>query len=274
VEIDATHDASGEESTLSGGNMSTVSRRGDVVLRTAGPWTATVHRLLDHLRTKGIDWLPRPLGMTDQGREMLTYLPGSVPNYPLPSWVWADAVLTDAGRRLAEVHRAGRDFDRRDAVWQIPPHEPVETICLNDVAPYNMVFDAEHRLTGMIDIDTASPGPRVWDLAYLAYRLVPLSVAEDTGIGALDMMTRRVRLQRLCNAYAAAGDRVHVSPRMVLPIAVHRLGDLADFTEQRVAAGAAELATHVAIYRVDARWIRANLSELDPGLARSPARPG
>jgi len=31
------------------------------------------------------------------------------------------------------------------------------------------------RLTGVIDLDLASPGPRVWDMAYTAYRFVPLT---------------------------------------------------------------------------------------------------
>lgn len=30
-------------------------------------------------------------------------------------------------------------------------------------------------LTGVIDLDLASPGPRVWDMAYTAYRFVPLT---------------------------------------------------------------------------------------------------
>ena len=51
------------EATLTGGTMSVVVRRGDAVHRSAGPWTPTVHRLLDHLREQGIDWLPRPVGV-------------------------------------------------------------------------------------------------------------------------------------------------------------------------------------------------------------------
>ena len=157
----------GQEVVLTGGNMSTVARRGQAVHRSAGPWTPTIHRLLNHLADRGITWLPRPLGVDEHGREVLTYLPGTVPSYPMPSWVWTDKVLVSAGGRLAQLHQASGSFDAAGAIWQIPAHEPVEVICLNDVAPYNMLFDQAHQLVGMIDIDTASPGPRVWDLAYL-----------------------------------------------------------------------------------------------------------
>lgn len=262
VDEDASED---EEVALPGGNMSTVVRRGQTVRRTAGPWTPTIHRLLDHLRTHGVTWLPRPLGLDERGREVLTYLPGTVPNYPLPPWVWTERVLVDATARLAELHRASTSFDVAGAVWQLPAHEPVEVICLNDVAPYNMVFGPDHQLVAMIDIDTASPGPRARDLAYLAYRLVPLTQAEDTGVGPLSMAARRHRLALICGAYAAAGDQITVAAPDVLRTAVDRLDDLAAFTAARAAAGAEQVADHVQIYRDDAGWIRRHLDDLQPG---------
>ncbi|MFT4165768.1 MAG: aminoglycoside phosphotransferase family protein [Microlunatus sp.] len=244
---------------LTGGNMNAVVRRGDAVHRSTGPWTPTIHRLLEHLAGKGIDCLPRPLGFDEQGREMLTYLPGTVPGYPLPSWVWTDQVLAETGSLLARIHQASAGFDHTNAVWQLLPHEPAEVICLNDVAPYNMVFDDDHQLVGLIDLDTASPGPRVWDLAYLAYRLVPLSCAEDTGIGPISLEERHRRLGLLADAYATAGDQVRISPTDVLRTAVQRLDELAVFTADRAAVGATHVASHVAIYRTDAAWIEGEL---------------
>lgn len=252
------------EVALAGGNMSDVVRRGQAVHRGAGPWTPTIHRLLDHLHARGVTWLPRPLGLDEQGREVLTYLPGTVPSYPMPSWVWSEEVLIDAGRRLAQVHRASAGFDTTGAVWQIPAHSPPEVICLNDAAPYNMVFDDAHQLTGVIDLDTASPGPRVWDLANLAYRLAPLTQVEDTGDGLPSLTVRRHRLKLLCRAYAGAGDRVAVGAHAVLRTAIARLEDLAAFTAARAAAGATQVAAHVQAYRDDARWVEEHLKDLVP----------
>ena len=149
-------------------------RRGDTVRRPTGPWTPTVQRWLGHLRAQGLRCVPVPLGLDGQGREVLSYLPGTAPQDPMPDWVYRDEVLVQAARLMAELHTASAGLDRTGAVWQLPTHEPAEVVCHNDFAPYNLVFDADHRLTGVIDWDTASPGPRVWDLAYLAYRLVPL----------------------------------------------------------------------------------------------------
>ncbi len=42
------------EVALAGGNMSDVVRRGQGVHRTAGPWTPTIYRLLDHLHAHGV----------------------------------------------------------------------------------------------------------------------------------------------------------------------------------------------------------------------------
>jgi Ser/Thr protein kinase RdoA (MazF antagonist) len=251
-----------DEVVLTGGNMTQVVRRGESVHRDAGPWTPTIHRLLDHLRAQGISWLPRPLGLDEQGREVLSYLPGTVPSYPMPSWVWKDAVLLDAGHRLAQLHQASAGFDTAEAVWQIPVHQPIEVICLNDVAPYNMVFDDQHQLLGLIDLDTASPGPRVWDLAYLAYRLVPLTCAEDTGIGLPDIVAQRERLRRLGRAYAAVGDEIDIEPRDLLQAAIDRLKDLAEFTARRAAAGAEHVAAHAEVYLTDAAWLGEHLDEL------------
>ena len=81
-----------------------------------------------------------------------------MPQCPLPDWVWHDDVLTSAACFLADLHRAGDGFGRTGAVWR-PPRD--------------------RRLTGVIDWDMASPGPRVRDLSYLAYRLVPLTASEN-----------------------------------------------------------------------------------------------
>lgn len=244
----------GEEFT--GGTMSSVVRVGDTVRRAAGPWTPTVHRLLHHLHAHGLDWVPRPLGVAD-GREVLTYLPGTVPQYPMPPWVWADDVLVDAAGRLAAFHAASADFDATGGTWHLPVHEPVEVICHNDVAPYNLVFDDQHTITGLIDWDTASPGPRAWDVAYLAYRLVPLTGPHNPDAPDVDLAERRRRLALLCEAYAH-----EVRAADVTRTAIRRLEELAEVTAARAAAGADHVAGHVRLYRDDARWLAEHLQRL------------
>jgi len=239
--------------------MSATVRVANTVRRTAGPWTPTIHRLLRHLHGRGIAWVPRPLGMTDEPepREVLTFLPGTVPQDPMPAWVWTDAVLVDAAARLAALHGAGCDFDTAGGCWQLPVHAPAEVICHNDFAPYNLVFDAGRAIAGVIDWDTASPGPRVWDVAYLAYRLVPLAAPANPDIGRRgDRDERRRRLALLCESYGH-----DLEPAEVAATAVRRLRELADFTAARAAAGPPQLDDHVRLYRDDAVWLSASLRE-------------
>ncbi|RAO12378.1 phosphotransferase [Micromonospora noduli] len=250
-----------QEEALPGGNMGGVTRVGATVRRGAGTWSPTIQRLLRHLRERGVTWAPQPLGTDEHGRDSVSYLPGIVPQYPLPDWVWSDDVLTDAGVHLAQLHQATASFDTVGGVWQFPVRQPAEVICHNDFAPYNMVF-TDRRLTGVIDWDTASPGPRSWDLAYLAYRLVPLAHPDNGDAIDSDVRERARRLRMLCDAYGSGQDPAHV-----LQAAVHRLHDLAAFTEARADQGQESIRSHVGLYRRDARWITAHADQLGRDVA-------
>jgi Ser/Thr protein kinase RdoA (MazF antagonist) len=234
------------------------------VRRGAGAWTATVHDLLRHVRARRVAWVPEPRGLDALDREVLGYIEGDVPSYPMPDWVWDDAVLVAAARLLRHYHDATVDFPRAHRSWQLPAHDPDEVICHNDFAPYNFVFRGG-VLHGVIDFDTASPGPRAWDLSYLAYRLVPLAGPGNRDALASSDRSRAARLRRLCAAY---GDGV--TPAAVLALAPARLDELAVLTAVRAGDGAgAELQRHVGLYRADASYIREHRSTL---LANRPSR--
>lgn len=247
------------EEELSGGNWNAPVRRGTVVHRESGPWSPSVHALLRHVRARGVEWLPEPLGFDERGREVLTFLPGHVPRYPMPDWIWADDLLRDSCRRLRQYHDACDGFDPTGRSWQQPAHEPVEVVCHNDFAPYNFVF-RDRALVGVIDIDQASPGPRVWDLAYLAYRLVPLSDPTNPDLPAFDRDTLLRRLTLLCSAYAGsdAGGAMGVDVDAVVRSVPARLRELADSADAR-AATLPELADHPDLDRRDALWVERSM---------------
>lgn len=242
-----------DEQELTGGNTTAVVRIGDTVHRATGPWTPTIQRLLAHVHARGMTEVPEPLGLDDQGREVVSYLPGDVPGWPAPEWLWSERVLADAGRLLRRFHDATAGFAPPDAEWRLPAAEPAEVICHNDAAPYNMVF-RDGRLVGLIDLDTASPGPRILDLAYLAYRLAPLSGDAFAGaaydVGHLDPMAR---LDVLTAAYGLPYSRADALSAMV-----GKLRDLAAWSEARADDdGPAELREHATMYRADADRIAA-----------------
>lgn len=223
-----------EEIVLTGGNVSTVVRVGDTVRRTVGPWSAAVHDLLRHLEARGFTAAPHFLGLDAQSREVLTFLPGEVGRYPLPLYMWADAALVGAARLLRRYHDATVGYTPPDgAHWQMADPDPArhEVICHNDFAPYNLTFVAEQP-TGIIDFDFAGPGPRLWDLAYAAYRFVPVSYAAGmAALGLADPARQAARLRRFCTAY---GD---VDPLAVLPWIAARLEQMCVTIRTQATAG-------------------------------------
>lgn len=241
------------EELLSGGNMGAVVRVGETVRRVLGDWTPSVHAWLRAIRASGVTEVPEPQGSDAEGREVLSYLPGSTLDRADPAVLWSPLVLEAAGRLLRRIHDADTPPEMASGVWRTGPHEPVEVICHNDFAPYNLLVDGD-RVVGVIDFDMASPGPRIWDLAYLAYRLAPF--AEDAeGFDELEASggeSRIERLKRLIDAYGS-----HYEASTVLATAAERLDELADFTEARAAeTGRTDLAAHAAMYRRDARRLR------------------
>lgn len=236
---------------LPGGNMNAVERRGDTVLRNAGPWTPTVRRYLHYLRTAGIGWAPRPLGI-EGTREGLSFVEGDVPLYPLPVWVWDDAVLAQAAARLRELHDASIGFALDGAIWQSPAKVPAEVICHNDFAPHNLAF-IDGVFAGAIDFDMCSPGPRLWDIAYLATRIVPLT--EHTPDGAPGMLDARRRVELLLRSYGS-----DATWHDVVRVAIIRLHDLADMSISKARElGRPHLVQDAQEYASDARFLRALL---------------
>lgn len=212
--------------------MNTVVRDGDTVVRIAGPWTTTVHRYLEYLHVAGIDWVPRPVEASfgadgHPERERLTYLHGDVPAYPLPSWVWADHVLSDGAQRLRRLHDASVGFSSDGCTWQSPAKIPAEVVCHNDFAPHNLVF-REGRITAAIDFDFCSPGPRVWDIAYFATRAVPLTAESPEGAPGMDQARRRIEV--ILDAY---GSNQTTIVDDVVRVAIIRLHDLAEMSRRK-----------------------------------------
>lgn len=182
------------EEVLTGGGLNEVVRIGSTVRRPTGPWTPNVHRLLERLAPLGI--APAPHGIDERGREVLSYLEGEVGHPPLPEALRTDAVLVAVARMVRRLHDASAELVGVLPAqgWQFPAVSPVEVICHNDLAPYNMVF-RDGSPVGVFDFDGARPGPRWWDLAYTAYCLVPFSPEFGT------VADQRRRAGLFCAAY-------------------------------------------------------------------------
>ncbi|WP_433343791.1 phosphotransferase [Micromonospora sp. CA-111912] len=199
------------EEALPGGRTVGAVRIGDVVHKLASPWTPTVHALLRHLEDAGFDGAPRALGFDDQGREMITYLPGETvgDRVPWPEWAFADSTLVQVGQWLRRVHDATAEFTPpADERWLIgSTMQPGLIVGHQDAAPYNAVMNGD-KLVGFFDWDTAGPSSRESDLAFSALSWVPIhpqGPAEELGFHNFKDRSRRLHL--LLDAYGYDSDR-------------------------------------------------------------------
>jgi aminoglycoside phosphotransferase (APT) family kinase protein len=250
------------EHPLTGGNMAgPVVRVGATVRRATTPQTPTVHRLLRHVRAQGVAWVPEVYGTDDQGREVLSFIAGEVV-HDLPSWLWNDSVLTAVAGALRQWHDATSSFPHTaQDVWWAPARGNAEVICHTDFAPYNHVF-VDGTFVGAIDFDLCHPGPRLWDLAYTAYRYVPLTpLPEDEvpdhdswGRSPLPREVQQARLAAFLDAYAGRDAGLRYPAADLLETLVERLDQMADWCQEQDSAA---LQGNGVMYRAHARWVEA-----------------
>jgi aminoglycoside phosphotransferase (APT) family kinase protein len=204
-----------EDEALVGGmaNAGAVFRRGESVERPAPRNARALHAHLLALKEHGFDAAPTPVGLTADGREQLTFIPGEVALSPFPDWSMTSSALESVGSLLRRLHEtsAAVVVDTR-AEW--PPDladpEGGTMLCHNDVCPENVVF-RDGCAAALIDFDLAAPGRALWDLAMTARYWVPMldpgSAAAFYPLG----LDAAARLRILAESYGlSAGDRAEL----------------------------------------------------------------
>jgi aminoglycoside phosphotransferase (APT) family kinase protein len=131
------------------------------VHRPPTPNSGFVISLLRHLAATDFDGVPRYLGKDDSGREILSYLPGTVPS---ELGHHGDAVLQQAARLIRRYHDATTVLFHSEAALAAG----IEVACHNDLSPCNAVF-RDGAPVALIDFDAAAPGSRAFDLGYATW---------------------------------------------------------------------------------------------------------
>jgi len=139
---------------------------GDVVRRPAGPWTPTVHALLEHLERAGFTGSPHPVSAS--GEDVVTYLAGE----SVSPHAWSDEGVFEVGRLLRRLHEATAGFaPPPNAAWHPWPFAsdgPDAIISHRDTGPWNIV--ARQGLpVAFIDWVTAGPTDRLAEIAATAW---------------------------------------------------------------------------------------------------------
>jgi hypothetical protein len=194
------------EEQLAGGLITGAAKVGSAVHRATGPWTPTVHALLEHLERVGFVGAPRVLGFDDEGREILTFIEGTSGSMTFPGALHSSDGLADLAAFIRSFHDAVSGFEPgEDAVYRVGKRAlcPGEIICHGDLGYWNTVWRGEN-IVGVIDWDTAEPAPAVRDLAVAAMTTVPFR--DDDGAQRQGLSTpvdRRDRLAAMCRGYGA-----------------------------------------------------------------------
>jgi hypothetical protein len=195
------------EEQLTGGvaNKGAVVRVGDTVRRPRGPWSAATRSLLGHLEAVGFEEAPRYLGTDEQGRDVLSYIEGTVALPPFPPWSMTEGVLVDLAGLLRRFHQALASFEPLGAVrWSPELADPSggPVVCHNDLCPENVIF-RDGRAVGLVDFDFAAPGRPVWDVVRTMVMWAPMAAPEfrRTFPDGLDAVSR---FARFASAYGLA----------------------------------------------------------------------
>lgn len=189
----------GEEIFLQGGGRTQVSKLGNVVFRSSGPWSQSVVDLLRHLELSGFSEAPSVIGdgFDEKGRETLSFIDGDV-LHPRP---WSDEALPELGAILRRLHDVTGLFQiPENAVWQpwfgrsLGAGPLVVGHC--DVGPWNIV-SRNGLPVALIDWEVAGPVRQDIELAqacWLNAQLYDDDIAEKVGLGSAASRARQMRL--------------------------------------------------------------------------------
>jgi Phosphotransferase enzyme family len=168
------------EPLLGGSETQGIVRIGDTVRRPLRPFSLTVQAYLAHLREAGFTGVPLPLGVDEQGREVLSFVPGEVHRHPLPPEAAGDDVLVALAGLIRALHEASAGWvPPPGAVWGGTPAnsgrvtERAELVSHRDYATGNVVF-RDGLPAALIDFDLAKPTTRLYDIANALWYWAPL----------------------------------------------------------------------------------------------------
>lgn len=239
------------------------------VYKPLSPWSKNIHQFLVFMKSQGFNTLPEPLGVDDKGYEILSYIEGKAGDYPLTNTIRSNQALTSCAKLLRKYHDVSAKFVQSTSFsldnWMFSAREPVEVICHNDFAPYNICY-IEENVTGIIDFEACIPGPRLWDIAYALYRFAPFTNPDnEDGFGNLEEQITRAK--QFCDVYEVNKE----DRRKLVDIIVERLEALNGFLISAARKGNKKYQNHLnnghqKKYLDDIEYIKINKAHIQCGL--------
>ena len=174
------------EPLIADGFTQGIVRIGDTVRRPLRPFSLTVQAYLAHLRDAGFTGAPLPLGVDEQGREVLSFVRGDVARWLPPPETAGEEVLVALARLIRALHEASAGWaPPPGAVWYMSPANPgrpiterTELVSHRDYALGNVIF-RDGMPAALIDFDLAKPTTRLYDIANALWYWAPLRDPRD-----------------------------------------------------------------------------------------------
>jgi len=210
---------------------SEVWRHGNVIVKDAHPWTKTVHSLLAYLERIGFNASPTMVGsgFNSQGKETLTYIPGSF----MTVGQWSLQGATAIGQLLRRLHEATSSYKPpADACWHpwygrsMGSHKQIISHC--DIAPWNIVV-RDGLPIAFIDWDFAGPVDPMIDLAqacWLNAKLYDDIVAKREGLSSAE--DRAIQLRAVVDGYGLSNHQRNVLMELMIEFAMYSVASEAD----------------------------------------------
>jgi len=160
-----------------------VVREGDLVHRSRGPRSDRAAAILTALEQLGYPFAPRYRGRDADGYDVLSFVPGVTTNHPTQR---AENSYATGARMLRLLHdlTVGHELAGDE-----------ECIVHGDAGPFNTIFNEAGMPVAFIDWDSAQPGRRLPDLAYLGWTWCVQAV------GNVDLADQARRLATVRDAY-------------------------------------------------------------------------
>ena len=262
------------ESLVADGVTAGIVRIGDTVRRPLRPFSLTVQAFLAHLHDAGFAGAPLPLGVDEQGREVLSFVQGDVAR-DLPAAATAgEDVLVALARLIRALHEASAGWvPPPDAVWGGTPAnegritERAELVSHRDYALGNVVLRGGLPVA-LIDFDLAKPTTRLYDLANALWYWAPLRDPRDRSPALVDADVPH-RVAVFADAYGmSAQQRAELAPLALDMVCRYREGSRRSAELDPVFRRLWENGDRDKLARAQV-WMRQNAAAITAGIVRS-----
>jgi len=233
------------------------------------PWSYQTQAFFQDLRAQGFTQAPIPLGCDEEyGYEILSIVPGETGSFLENPNLYSVKALTSSALLLKAYHNAAKSFVQKYnkvMPWMLPILNPQEVICHSDFAPYNICFEGDSAI-GVIDFETAHPGPALYDIVYALYRFAPFHhPSHPESIDSLDSQIPRAKL--FLDVYGLPQS----CRKDCMAVMIQRLEELYHFLVTSAANGDPKYQQHIEsghnlLYQSDFKYLKSHRLQIQSAL--------